>query len=82
MKSDYDVRALAQELLASNPDYFGPADVGFVSDELIRYCRTIVIDRANEMRLDAQARLLRKRARGIPFTPAEQEEAARYGVRP
>jgi hypothetical protein len=82
VKSDYNVRALAEELVASNPEYFASEDLPFLRSELIRYCRTIVIDRANDIRLDVQARLLRKKTRGVPFTAAEREEAARYGVRP
>lgn len=81
MKRDYTVRPLAEEILKSNREFFSEEDIGYLCDYLVEKCQRVVIDRENDIRLEVQARLLRKVRNGIPFNANEQVEAIRYNVK-
>lgn len=72
--------ALANELIASEPALCPPTDRDTIADYVLRKCSEYLMGAANDRRMAVADALIRKRDRGVPWTPEDEEQAVHYGV--
>ncbi len=75
------VHELASEMLASQPDLLSEEVRPMLEAYLLWKCKAFILDADNARRIEVANRLIRKRDMGVPWNPAEQEQATFYGVR-